>query len=123
MDDEGDFLKSAEENFTAYYQPLIPWVNRMRRVVFPCGARWKKLDPQFVFSNERDYLSGTEGLKDNGRVDYRNVVIEHSWREVQSLIGQDLVQILSSRFGQDEGKLTTCHIRTRPRRRGGMSGS
>jgi hypothetical protein len=42
VDDEGDFLNSAEENFTAYYQPLIPWVNRMRRVVFPGGARWKK---------------------------------------------------------------------------------
>jgi hypothetical protein len=43
--DEGDFLKSAEENFTVYYQSLIPWVNRMRRVVFPGGARWKKPDP------------------------------------------------------------------------------
>jgi hypothetical protein len=39
--EEGDFLKSSEENFTAYYQPLIPWVNKMRRVVFPDGARRK----------------------------------------------------------------------------------
>jgi Fungal protein kinase len=45
IDDESDFLESAKENFTAYYQPLIPWVNRMRRVVFPGGARWKKPDP------------------------------------------------------------------------------
>jgi hypothetical protein len=44
VNDEGDFLESAEENFTTYYQPLIPWVNRLRRVVFPGGARWKKPD-------------------------------------------------------------------------------
>jgi len=30
---EGDFLRSVEENFTLYYQPLIPWVNRLRKVV------------------------------------------------------------------------------------------
>lgn len=40
--DEEDFLKIAEENFTAYYQPLITWVNRLRRKVFPNGERWKK---------------------------------------------------------------------------------
>ncbi|EAS32100.3 uncharacterized protein CIMG_03124 [Coccidioides immitis RS] len=43
--DEGDFLKIAEENFTPYYQPLGSWVNRLRRVVFPDGRRWKKLNP------------------------------------------------------------------------------
>ncbi|KAH7635593.1 hypothetical protein B0T09DRAFT_298280 [Sordaria sp. MPI-SDFR-AT-0083] len=42
VDDEGDFIKSAEMHFTPYYQPLIPWVNKLRREVFPNGGRWKK---------------------------------------------------------------------------------
>jgi hypothetical protein len=41
VDDERDFLKTAEENFTLYYQPLIPCVNRLRRKVFPGGGRWR----------------------------------------------------------------------------------
>ncbi|OJD27528.1 hypothetical protein ACJ73_01090 [Blastomyces percursus] len=43
VSDEGDFLRIAEENFTPY-QPLRSWVNRLRRVVFPDGGRWKKLN-------------------------------------------------------------------------------
>jgi hypothetical protein len=39
VDDEGDFPKNAEENFTAYFQLVIPWVNRLRRKVFPNGER------------------------------------------------------------------------------------
>ncbi|GAW24971.1 hypothetical protein ANO14919_145680 [Xylariales sp. No.14919] len=45
IDDEDDFLKIAADNFTPYYEPLIPWVNRLRRKVFPNGNRWKKEDP------------------------------------------------------------------------------
>lgn len=41
---EGDFVRSAEENFTPYYQPLAPWVNRLRKVVFPNGGRWEGED-------------------------------------------------------------------------------
>ncbi|KAH6869569.1 hypothetical protein B0T10DRAFT_418334 [Thelonectria olida] len=41
---EGDFIKTAEENFTSYYQPLVPWVNRLRKVVFPNGGRWERED-------------------------------------------------------------------------------
>lgn len=44
VSDEGDFLKDAEENFTSYHQPLLPWVNRLRKVVFPGGTRWKEKD-------------------------------------------------------------------------------
>ncbi|KAL8296174.1 hypothetical protein RB600_001590 [Gaeumannomyces tritici] len=39
---EGDFIRTAEENFTPYYQPLIPWVNRLRKAVFPNGGRWER---------------------------------------------------------------------------------
>ncbi|GAB1311978.1 hypothetical protein MFIFM68171_02188 [Madurella fahalii] len=42
VSDEGDFIKRAEKNFTPYYQPLIPWVNRLRRKVFLGGKRWRE---------------------------------------------------------------------------------
>ncbi|KAK8872459.1 kinase-like domain [Apiospora arundinis] len=41
---EGDFIRSVEENFTGIYQPLIPWVNRLRKAIFPNGGRWEKED-------------------------------------------------------------------------------
>jgi hypothetical protein len=50
VDDERDFLKTAEENFTLYYQPLIPCVNRLRRKVFPGGGRWR--DPSLKLYDE-----------------------------------------------------------------------
>lgn len=43
--DEGDFLRTAENHFTSYYQPLIPCVNRLRRLVFPDRGRWQKPNP------------------------------------------------------------------------------
>ncbi|KAL3587902.1 hypothetical protein FPOAC2_13801 [Fusarium poae] len=43
---EGDFIKTAKENFTPYYQPLVPWVNRVRKVVFPNGRRWEREDKE-----------------------------------------------------------------------------
>lgn len=46
MGDERDFLKAAEENFTPYLQPLIPYVNRLRRKVFPDGGRWRNPNPK-----------------------------------------------------------------------------
>ncbi|KAH7009376.1 uncharacterized protein B0I36DRAFT_378583 [Microdochium trichocladiopsis] len=41
---EGDFIRTAKENFTPYYQPLIPWVNRLRKAVFPNGGWWERED-------------------------------------------------------------------------------
>jgi hypothetical protein len=55
VDHEGDFLKMASEHFTAYYQPLIPWVNKLRRLVFPNGERWEKGDPK-LYSRMREVL-------------------------------------------------------------------
>lgn len=43
VDDEADFLHVAQ-NFTPYHQSLIPWVNELRKILFPNGARWKKED-------------------------------------------------------------------------------
>ncbi|KAI9767834.1 MAG: hypothetical protein M1839_004335 [Geoglossum umbratile] len=39
---EGDFIKTVSQNFTPYYQSFIPWVNRLRKVVFPEGKRWER---------------------------------------------------------------------------------
>ncbi|KAL7755607.1 hypothetical protein ACKLNR_014134 [Fusarium oxysporum f. sp. zingiberi] len=57
---EGDFIKTAEENFTSYYQPLVPWVNRLRKVVFPNGGRWERED-------RRQYARVKEILQEAGR--------------------------------------------------------
>jgi hypothetical protein len=40
--DEEIFRQTAAEYFTPYYEPLIPWVNRLRRAVFPGGGEWKE---------------------------------------------------------------------------------
>lgn len=39
---ERDFIKFAEEKFTPYYQPLVIWVNKLRKAVFPNGGRWER---------------------------------------------------------------------------------
>jgi hypothetical protein len=52
---EGDFIKNITENFTPYYQPLVPWVNRLRRVVFPEGKRWERKD-SILYSQMKEVL-------------------------------------------------------------------
>jgi hypothetical protein len=52
---ERDFIKTAEENFTPYCQPLVPWVNRLRKVVFPNGERQEEED-QKLYSHMREIL-------------------------------------------------------------------
>lgn len=72
VDDEGDFLNTAEENFTPYYKSLIPWVNRLRKVVFPDGGRWKKEDRELysrmkdVLREARKDLQVLHGCEENG---------------------------------------------------------
>ena len=56
ISDEGLFLKFVKRNFTPYYKPLIPWVNRLRRAVFPNGNSWKKED-EALYSQMRQILS------------------------------------------------------------------
>lgn len=41
---ERDFIRTAEENFTSYYKPFIPWVNRLRKALFPNGGRRERED-------------------------------------------------------------------------------
>jgi hypothetical protein len=44
VSDEDIFHKTTMEYFTDYYEPLVPWLNRLQRVVFPNGGRWKSED-------------------------------------------------------------------------------
>ncbi|KAK4103865.1 hypothetical protein N658DRAFT_564856 [Parathielavia hyrcaniae] len=44
VSDEDIFRKTTEESFTEYYRSLVPWVNTLRKVVFPGGGRWKTED-------------------------------------------------------------------------------
>ncbi len=55
IDEEGNFLNIAEINFASYYRPLIPWVNKLRRVVFPNGRRWQQVDDT-LYSQMRQIL-------------------------------------------------------------------
>jgi hypothetical protein len=55
VDDEIDFLNTANTNFTPYYQQLIPCVNRLRNQVFPNGERWRVHRRQ-LFRDMRDIL-------------------------------------------------------------------
>jgi hypothetical protein len=61
---EGDFLKMAGEHFTTYYKSLIPWVNKLRRLVFPT-----------LFSDERRIAEGNRGPRREGGIDKRH----HRW--------------------------------------------
>ncbi|OJD14653.1 hypothetical protein ACJ73_09058 [Blastomyces percursus] len=61
VSDESDFLRLAEDYFTPYYQSLIPCVNRLRRLVFPDGGRWKK--PNFNLS--RNMIDTLQDAQDN----------------------------------------------------------
>ncbi|KAL7938254.1 hypothetical protein V8C35DRAFT_291397 [Trichoderma chlorosporum] len=53
--DEDDFQKMAEQNFAMYFQSLRPWINRLRKVVFPDGRRWKKPNPE-LYGSMQDLL-------------------------------------------------------------------
>ncbi|KAK1768698.1 hypothetical protein QBC33DRAFT_533388 [Phialemonium atrogriseum] len=58
---EGDFLRTAEDNFTSYHQPLITRVNRLRKAVIPNGGRWKNEDAG-LYSRMKEILR--KGRKD-----------------------------------------------------------
>ncbi|TWU73732.1 hypothetical protein ED733_000593 [Metarhizium rileyi] len=59
ISDDDFFVKTAGDNFTEYYQPLIMRVNRLRRKVFPNGKRWSRPNPE-LYSWMRDILHEVE---------------------------------------------------------------
>ncbi|RKK18240.1 hypothetical protein BFJ66_g1056 [Fusarium oxysporum f. sp. cepae] len=44
VSDDGIFASTVSEHFTDYYKPLLPWLNKLRKEVFPVGGRWKRED-------------------------------------------------------------------------------
>ncbi|KAI1826568.1 hypothetical protein F4861DRAFT_496615 [Xylaria intraflava] len=52
---EQDFLQTVTEDFTEHYRVLVPWVNELRKVVFPDGRRWEYEDPS-LYSRMREIL-------------------------------------------------------------------
>ncbi|KAI1908546.1 hypothetical protein LOZ65_006628 [Ophidiomyces ophidiicola] len=66
ISDEGDFLRTTEDNFTPYYQPLVRWANKLRRIVFPDRERWKIENTQLA-ENMRRILQ--EAQKDTNVID------------------------------------------------------
>lgn len=50
------FSDTTLQNFTKYYLPLRPWIDQLRRVVFPHGKRRKEEDPE-LWGQMRDVLS------------------------------------------------------------------
>jgi serine/threonine protein kinase len=55
ISNELDFLNIVRENFSDFYQPLVPWVNRVRTEVFPGGKRWKHEDRN-LYERMKDVL-------------------------------------------------------------------
>ncbi|TGZ76577.1 hypothetical protein EX30DRAFT_375391 [Ascodesmis nigricans] len=53
--DEQDFLTRINADFSDYFAPLVPWVNRLRREVFPGGLRWKEED-RTLYERMKDVL-------------------------------------------------------------------
>ena len=61
---ESLFIKTITDNFTPYYAPLIPLLNRLRKVVFPKDKPWERED-EMLYSRMRDILRQRgEGLDD-----------------------------------------------------------
>ncbi|KAH6988793.1 serine/threonine-protein kinase Sgk2 [Ilyonectria sp. MPI-CAGE-AT-0026] len=52
---EAIFMKTITDNFTLYYEPLIPLLNGMRKIVFPKDKPWEREDEK-LFSRMREIL-------------------------------------------------------------------
>ncbi|KAI1420215.1 serine/threonine-protein kinase Sgk2 [Xylaria sp. FL1777] len=54
--DERRFLNRITEVFTPYYRPLIPYVNRLRRLVFPMDKPWENNEDRTLYSRMQEIL-------------------------------------------------------------------
>jgi hypothetical protein len=60
---EAIFMKTIAYNFTQYYEPLIPLLNGLRKMVFPGDKPWEREDER-LYSRMREILRKEwEGLK------------------------------------------------------------
>ena len=53
---ENHFLNRIADAFTPYYQPLIPWVNRLRRVVFSMDKPWERNEDRKLYARMKEVL-------------------------------------------------------------------
>ena len=52
---EAIFMKTVTDNFTPYYKPLIPLLNKLRKLVFPKDKPWEQEDKK-LYSRMRETL-------------------------------------------------------------------
>jgi len=61
ISDELDFLTRMFASVAPYFQPLIPWINELRKIVFPSDKRWRGED-EGLYERMREVLR--EAMKD-----------------------------------------------------------
>ncbi|KAF1346338.1 hypothetical protein EJ07DRAFT_169927 [Lizonia empirigonia] len=59
-------LKLGTENFTKYYQPLLPCVDRLRKKIFPSGRRWREPNPKLYVEMKEILRTARDELDTNG---------------------------------------------------------
>ncbi|KAM0268990.1 hypothetical protein ACHAPA_004591 [Fusarium lateritium] len=59
ISNESDFRRIIDGNFTPCYQPLVPWIQKLRKVVFPNGRRWEQQDSK-LYTWIREILQEAE---------------------------------------------------------------
>lgn len=52
---EAIFMKTVMDNFTPFYEPLVPLLNELRQIVFPKDKPWQRED-QKLYSRMREIL-------------------------------------------------------------------
>jgi hypothetical protein len=74
VSDEENFVSEAGKSFMQYYQTMVPWVNRLRRVVFPNGSRRESVDSglnmwmrEFLRRSAKQSRIYTLALQDTGQ--------------------------------------------------------
>jgi len=55
IDDEARFMETMLTNVTPYFQPLIPWLEELRMVVFPNDKKWK-VEDEDLYERMREVL-------------------------------------------------------------------
>ncbi|KAI1825060.1 hypothetical protein F4861DRAFT_538322 [Xylaria intraflava] len=55
VSDKDVFHSTVSQYFSSHYQALIPWVDKLRRAVFPNGGRWRK-ENKTLYSQMRQIL-------------------------------------------------------------------
>jgi hypothetical protein len=52
---EAIFMTTITDNLTSYFEPLVPWVNRLRKIVFPRDSPQEQED-ESLYSRMRGTL-------------------------------------------------------------------